>query len=204
MPPQKRKLTDEEVRERRAQAAWEYRQRNRQATNDKARLRMRLQREKLQTGSSRMGIPSAQPPGNQRQSQAPNATQEKSAARDVGETSDAQDTAVTAKLSANKAAPVAAAPAKILTPKKMPTLTKPRARTPPSPTPRSLGAITGDMSSSEDEGEDEEKSRSDDDGWEADNERDGLGRLLNHTGRPGYVPQPGQQPYFKERRRYWF
>jgi hypothetical protein len=110
----------------------------------------------------------------------------------------------TAKLSASKAAPVAAAPAKILTPKKMPTLTKPRARTPPSPTPRSLGAIAGDMSSSEDEGEDEEKSRSDDDGWEADNERDGLGRLLNHTGRPGYVPQPGQQPYFKEGRRYWF
>ncbi|KAK6966335.1 hypothetical protein R3P38DRAFT_2816417 [Favolaschia claudopus] len=35
------KYTPEELRQRRAQASWEYRQRNQAATNDKARLRMR-------------------------------------------------------------------------------------------------------------------------------------------------------------------
>ncbi|KAK6992476.1 hypothetical protein R3P38DRAFT_2802772 [Favolaschia claudopus] len=41
------KYTPEELRQRRAQASWEYRQRNQAATNDKARLRMRAKREKL-------------------------------------------------------------------------------------------------------------------------------------------------------------
>jgi hypothetical protein len=36
----KPKLTDEEVLDRRAQAAWEYRQRNREAVNKKAKNRM--------------------------------------------------------------------------------------------------------------------------------------------------------------------
>ncbi|KAJ7940755.1 hypothetical protein B0H13DRAFT_2299719 [Mycena leptocephala] len=74
----------------------------------------------------------------------------------------------------------------------------PRPRVPGSPSPRSLGDIA--------DGDDDAESEmdSDDDGWDADSERDGLGPLLNHTGHPDYVPQPGQQPYFKAGRRYWF
>ncbi|KAK6984034.1 hypothetical protein R3P38DRAFT_2807230 [Favolaschia claudopus] len=41
------KLTQEQILARRAQAAWEYRQRHRAAVNEKARLRMRAHREKL-------------------------------------------------------------------------------------------------------------------------------------------------------------
>ncbi|KAK7054024.1 hypothetical protein R3P38DRAFT_3171507 [Favolaschia claudopus] len=43
----KSKYTSEERSQRRAHAAWEYRQRNKAATNEKARLRMRAQRQKL-------------------------------------------------------------------------------------------------------------------------------------------------------------
>jgi hypothetical protein len=59
---------------------------------------------------------------------------------------------------------------------------------PESPTPRSLG----DIAASEDEDDE------DSDGWDADNEREERGPLLNPTGHPDYVPQPGQQPYMRD------
>ncbi|KAK6992991.1 hypothetical protein R3P38DRAFT_3224402 [Favolaschia claudopus] len=48
----KSKLTRQEILSRRAQAAWEYRQRNKAAVNEKARLRMRDRREKLRRASA--------------------------------------------------------------------------------------------------------------------------------------------------------
>jgi hypothetical protein len=38
---QTKKPTQDEILDRRAQAAWEYRQRNRQAVNERAKIRMR-------------------------------------------------------------------------------------------------------------------------------------------------------------------
>ncbi|KAK7033887.1 hypothetical protein R3P38DRAFT_3186201 [Favolaschia claudopus] len=48
----KSKLTRQEILNRRAQAAWEYRQRNKAAVNEKARVRMRAHREKLRRSSA--------------------------------------------------------------------------------------------------------------------------------------------------------
>lgn len=95
-----------------------------------------------------------------------------------------------------------------------------RPPTPPTPTPsgrkprratrtpRSLAAIDAD------DEEDESDENSDDAGptqyapessihrwWEY---LDVDGPLLNKTGHPDYVPERGQQPYFKGGRRYWF
>ncbi|KAJ7038349.1 hypothetical protein C8F04DRAFT_1179971 [Mycena alexandri] len=50
--PKRIKPTDAEVLDRRAQAAWEYRQRHRAAVNEKARLRMQKRREALKHASS--------------------------------------------------------------------------------------------------------------------------------------------------------
>ncbi|KAJ7122478.1 hypothetical protein C8R46DRAFT_1238300 [Mycena filopes] len=52
MSNRKSKISQEELLERRAQAAWEYRQRNREAVNAKARIRMRRKREALQSAPS--------------------------------------------------------------------------------------------------------------------------------------------------------
>jgi hypothetical protein len=41
----------------------------------------------------------------------------------------------------------------------------------------------------------------DEDGEEND---DNLGPYLNRTGYPDYAPEPGQQPYSKHGRQYWF
>lgn len=76
-------------------------------------------------------------------------------------------------------------------------------------TPRSLAAIDAD----DDEDESEEESCDDTEPTQYPPESsihrwweylDGDGPLLNKTGHPDYVPERGQQPYFKGGRRYWF
>ncbi|KAJ7106117.1 hypothetical protein C8R43DRAFT_1140604 [Mycena crocata] len=112
-----------------------------------------------------------------------------------------------------------------------PPVTLRKAWSPQSPSPRSLGAITRECSDdgvdADDEGDNEEdeyeqdvekkektqaKDCEDKDGWarwekdfdiSAEYEAE-LGPLLNPTGHPDYIPIPGQQPYFKQGRRYWF
>ncbi|KAJ7062987.1 hypothetical protein B0H15DRAFT_807852 [Mycena belliarum] len=79
--------------------------------------------------------------------------------------------------------------------------------------PRALGDIARSHSDSEAPDDQSDEDILDvETGWEADDESDAqvpghtevLGPLLNPTGHPDYVPLPGQQPYFKQGRRYWF
>lgn len=100
---------------------------------------------------------------------------------------------------------------------KTPPTPTPRSRNPRPATPRSLAAIDADddgADSLEEDSENEsEKSDSDEPSytghritsiqrwWEY---LDADGPLKNVTGHPDYVPERGQQPYFRGGRRYWF
>ncbi|KAJ7847059.1 hypothetical protein B0H13DRAFT_2362612 [Mycena leptocephala] len=71
---------------------------------------------------------------------------------------------------------------------------------PPTPVTR-LGFASHPLSEDDDGGEEEDE---DSEGWDADTEREDKRALLNSTGHPDHVPQPGQQPYMRDGRRYWF
>jgi hypothetical protein len=72
-----------------------------------------------------------------------------------------------------------------------------------SRTLRTLADIAASLSLSEDEDEEQDHDE-DSDGWDADNEREERGPLLNLTGHLDYVPQPEQQSYVRDGCRYWF
>ncbi|KAJ7065913.1 hypothetical protein B0H15DRAFT_958486 [Mycena belliarum] len=214
MASRKRKRTEEEVRESRAHSAWLYRERHKELINEKARVRMQKYREGLKSAPSAV----------QRESQ----IRAKRYRRNYKErTKDPLKTLTTpssepittkskvpkspAKASSGLAPPPAARASALFVEKgSLGTAGTVQARAPALPIPRGLAEI--DWSSSSDDSSDQED---DDDAWDADTEKetsrtwttlpdDGLGPLLNPTGHPDYVPQPGQQPYFKQGRKYWF
>ncbi|KAJ7820054.1 hypothetical protein B0H13DRAFT_2378049 [Mycena leptocephala] len=211
---QKSQATRDEVLDRRAQAAWNYRQRNQEAINAKAKLRMRQRRETLLTAPSAVqlehSIRAAQYRRNYLErtkkpvkplAKVPSKKSQPTTVTRVAPAANQQNQKQSAVTPSRASKPVAKPAPKPKLPRQgiLPTPSvHPRPRIPGSPSPRSLGDIA--------DGDDDAESEmdSDDDGWDADSERDGLGPLLNHTGHPDYVPQPGQQPYFKAGRRYWF
>ncbi|KAJ7694250.1 hypothetical protein B0H17DRAFT_1132198 [Mycena rosella] len=207
MPRLKSTLTDDEVRDRRAETAWRYRQGHRETTNAAARLRMQnpapaaadpvRRREKLQT------VPSAvqQEALAQAKRYRHNYMVTKEAlVRSAIKSSASAQAPSTKKKPTRKTMPLAiapsAAPALPYPPLPATKAVAPAQRS-PTPSPRSLAAIQASNSDEDLRDEEEEE------GWEADNEREELGPLLNPTGNPGYIPLTGQQPYFKAGRRYW-
>jgi hypothetical protein len=77
-------------------------------------------------------------------------------------------------------------------------------RTPESPTPRGrkIPRTLADIAASLSESEEEHAESDEELAWEGDNKAERP--LLNLTGRPNYVPRPGEQSYFKKGRQYWF
>ncbi|KAJ7106122.1 hypothetical protein C8R43DRAFT_1140610 [Mycena crocata] len=198
----KPKPSEEVVKERRAQAAWEYRQRNPAAINEKARLRMRDRREALRTAPSGIQLLHAVKARQYRRNYIERNKEIESVAALPPQKAKAKKTA--------EVAPPASKTSKafVKTPKPRPHTSAPPARmktpiaSPSTPSrvkarhPRSLAEI--DRSDSEAEEQDS---------WwdepETNENEQPLGPLLNATGHPDYVPEPGQQPYIRGGRRYW-
>ncbi|KAJ7938259.1 hypothetical protein B0H13DRAFT_2301824 [Mycena leptocephala] len=207
------KATHEEVLEKRAQAAWEYRQWNRETVNEKAKIPM--PQDRTQRGPARAFAASCQVQAElQRADQG--TSQEPDPARETAWHEDSRDYASDApssqhqidssqlETSASPPPPLVAkvravssaspTPTGVAHKTKLRTPVHPRLRIADSWTPRTLAEIAASL---DDEEEDEE-----DEGWEADNEREGP--VLKATAHREYVPQPGQQPYMRDGRRYWF
>ncbi|KAJ7921968.1 hypothetical protein B0H13DRAFT_1866208 [Mycena leptocephala] len=219
----KPKLTRDEILDRRAQAPWEYRCRNREIVNEKARLRMQKRREQLQNAPAAVQaehqakarqyrrryldcnkevsrrkvkpVPSKQKIAvSPRSPETPRRAAPSTAA--IQKSNSVRVTPIN-PVRFHPASPPTPAPASYRNPR-TPESPTPRSRN-PHPTPRKLADIAA---ASESESEEDPTESDEEHAWEGDTEAEGP--LLNPTGHPDYVPQPGQQPYFKEGRRYWF
>ncbi|KAJ7749881.1 hypothetical protein B0H16DRAFT_1460911 [Mycena metata] len=224
----RKRSTDAEVLARRAQAAWEYRQRRREALKNapsdvqeqarrKASQYRRKYIERAQAQSETAAKKETKPPPQKKHAAAPEQHQTLAPLKPPFVPAPA------VKLR-RAPSPFRASPGKLvdlnLAKPRTPRGSTDRTATPPTPTPasrkppprspRSLTAIDAD----EDNSPEEDSEKSDDEPlytgyrmtsiqrwWEY---LDADGPLLNVTGHPDYVPQRGQQPYMKGGRRYWF
>ncbi|KAJ7716567.1 hypothetical protein B0H16DRAFT_1741230 [Mycena metata] len=255
----KKAPTDARILERRAQAAWEYRQRNRAAVNERAKLRMQKsveylspaypinfcrRRDALKHAPSEIQQEAAHkarqyrqtynirlkahpkphqeiPPSPKKVKDSPKKTKTAKPTVSAAHPATAKQQSKSRPQPLRAVSPFRSTPVIdyfALQPPYAPATERPP--TPPTPTPsgrkprratrtpRSLAAIDAD------DEEDESDENSDDAGptqyapessihrwWEY---LDVDGPLLNKTGHPDYVPERGQQPYFKGGRRYWF
>ncbi|KAJ7197990.1 hypothetical protein GGX14DRAFT_573833 [Mycena pura] len=178
MPPKqakKSKRTRDEVLERRAQVAWEYRQRHKDTINEKAKLRMRKSVLHLHSCPVPSWLSRTKQPVKPLPKLKKNPTNVTPSRVSKPKPSAAsQHTAVS-----RKTPPAATHKHKQPEPvqkSSAPAPGKPRPRAPHSPTPLSLMDIDRGESDEEDDGEE------DDDGWDADTEREGLRPLLNPAG----------------------
>ncbi|KAJ7796573.1 hypothetical protein B0H13DRAFT_1934517, partial [Mycena leptocephala] len=197
---QTKKPTQDEILDRRAQAAWEYRQRNRQAVNERAKIRMRERREQLKTAPNAVQLEHSLRAAQYRRNYLERTKQAvKNSLPKVPKKKAPPPTPVTpprirqssvTKLPAASTAVAHKTPAK---PKAKPDAAL-RAF-PCTPTPRTLADIAASLSEDDDGGEEEDE---DSEGWDADTEREDKRALLNPTGHPDHVPQPGQQPYMRD------
>ncbi|KAJ7186912.1 hypothetical protein C8R46DRAFT_1206904 [Mycena filopes] len=225
----KPKRTIEEVRERRADAAWRYRQRKKVEVNLKARERMQRRREQLKTAPSDVQLEHTVQAAQYRRRY-----KERSAEKHVVQpvtkikktkvllpsppmASAQTPKARSAPKTPNKVPPksVALAAQQVVKKKKKMAkaanngavhttrrvfISEPRlARGSPTPTPRSLTAIAAAESDQEDSSDDAY-------GFDGDDRRNlfGLSPAVLATAEPGYIPQRGQQPIVRNGRRYWF
>ncbi|KAJ7084881.1 hypothetical protein B0H15DRAFT_802255 [Mycena belliarum] len=225
MPSRKPKATEEELRDRRADAAWAYRQRNQESINAKARARMKQRRADLKNAPS-----AVQQEERIRANRYRRHYRERTREPPKLPTTNKHHTPRPAKPMPTSSQPVPTSSQPV--PERAPTAPQktglPRATATASyvaataswvteqsrrcalrqSASKSLTAIDTGDSQSEEEVE-EQSSQSDtreDLHWDADDEddEDNLGPLLDRTGRADYVPLPGQQPYMKGGRRYWF
>ncbi|KAJ6449415.1 hypothetical protein C8R47DRAFT_1224965 [Mycena vitilis] len=216
MVRKKSKRTPEEIRDRRADKAWAYRQRNRETVNEKARLRMRQKREALKSAPSAVQLehairseqyrrhymdrckeamkPLPKLPGKVVKASSPVKAAVQTPPRQRPRASKAPPTPKKKGVAPPQSPSVrTCTPSEKKTREPTQVTLQSRARVSGSPCPRSLADIDKD----DDEDTDEE-------GWEGDSEREKLGPLLNATGHPDYVPEPGQTCYIRNGRRYWF
>ncbi|KAJ6624326.1 hypothetical protein B0H10DRAFT_1943228 [Mycena sp. CBHHK59/15] len=218
----KTKRTREELLDHQAQLAWEYRQRHKEVINAKARIRMQKRREELQKAPSEVqlqqSVKAAQYRRNytDRTKQTKKATSSKTKSKSTPSKSKKKDGkstggdiasgATNLGKAASSGQPKNPLPKPPLPPVPSPRVGAgeksfnpvPRPRAPDSPSPMSLAAIAREESSEEDSGSEDEG------GWEGDNERDAFGPVLQATRERGYLPEPGQQPFVRNGRTYWF
>ncbi|KAJ6542989.1 hypothetical protein B0H19DRAFT_1268177 [Mycena capillaripes] len=203
MAPQKLKKPKpsvDDILDRQAQAAWAYRQRNRQAINEKAQIRMRNCWEQLKNAPNAVQLEHSLRAAQYRRNYIERTKKINKPLPKLPVKTTPSSTPVASKSAVAKSnktvttshTAIAAAPRRGQKPQSpAPALWTARSRAPDSPTFADLDR------SDDDEG-------SEDEGWEADTEREDGRRLLNPTGHPDYVLQPGQQPYMRNGHRYWF
>ncbi|KAJ7829914.1 hypothetical protein B0H13DRAFT_2372262 [Mycena leptocephala] len=219
MPKVKSKRTQDKTLERRAEVAWLYRRRNREAINEKARLRMQKRREELRSAPAAV---QAEHQAKARQYRQKYLDRNRPVSRPKVKVSpakknsmDSQKKSRTSTELGQKSTPlptVHVAPVKPMNPvcfRSPPPRASGsycRSQTPPTPTPRAPKHCQSKAprclvdiaaSDSESRGESDEEVA-----WDRDNEDETP--LRNRTGHPDYIPEPGQQPYFRDGRRYWF
>ncbi|KAJ7222632.1 hypothetical protein GGX14DRAFT_558721 [Mycena pura] len=212
MPPKqakKSKCTRDEVLERRAQVAWEYRQRHKDTINEKAKLRMRKsvlhlhscpvpswlryafrRREQLKTAPSDIQLEHALRAAQYRRNYVEQSYQ---ATRKAAPQTQKNPTNVTPSR-VSKPKPSAASQHTAVSRKTSPAAThkhkqpelvqKSSAPAPGKPRPRAPHSPTplSLMDIDRGESDEEDDGEEDDDGWDADTEREGLRPLLNPAG----------------------
>ncbi|KAJ7716046.1 hypothetical protein DFH07DRAFT_785490 [Mycena maculata] len=196
------KRTQDEILDQRAQAAWEYHQRNKEAINAKARVRMRRRREELKTASSDIQQEYTVKARQYRRRYIDRHKEPPSRLHDVPKKTKPQNPMRKKPVTTREEAKTEEqnTQAKTSNADALQTAKPAQGHHGGSASPLPLRDIASEASDSSDSPEEDD----DDKGWYGDTEKEELGPLLNATGHPDYVPLPGQQPYVKQGRRYWF